>query len=285
MEICAISDIHHPYNDDNLNRAIEQMHRCDVVVIAGDVSSYPLKYKRVLDRFKGVDAVKLAVLGNHDVYCSDGEDSYERIGELEKICDSCGFHLLDKSPVVVGDVGFVGNMGWYDYQFAQKDSDEVIFGVRGSRIYEIRVRDMDDFDFSHKHYFFRGSDSRDYSAIWNDIRFVKWRFSDREFLDTQVQRLKQDIEVVSPKVDKLVYVSHHVPIKEFIYEKPEDIQWSVFNAYQGSPELSKAAFSDLKLRAVICGHSHIPNYVRINNVDCHDVSNSFGKLQPVFLSV
>ena len=83
MKICAISDIHYPHNEPNLMKDIEQMGDSDVIVIAGDISHNIFDYETVLKRFNRLKALKLVVLGNHDIYCNKKEDSFEKIERLQ----------------------------------------------------------------------------------------------------------------------------------------------------------------------------------------------------------
>lgn len=283
MKICAISDIHYPYNKFNLDSSIELMRNSDVLVIAGDISHNLMDYKKVLGKFNRLKILKLIVLGNHDIYCQKIDDSFRKIESLEEICKQNKFHLLDKSPLIKDDIGFIGNIGWYDYQFAQLESDLEIVVLKDGKSKRIKINEMNEEDLSAKNYIIPSlSDS---SIIWNDIRYINWRFDDKEFLNLQLENLRRDLEEISPKVKKIVYVSHHIPIKEFVYKKENDKIWGVFNAYQGSPELGRIVFSDPKLRLLICGHSHIPDHIKIGNIDCYNVSTEFNQLKPVIVNI
>ena len=143
---------------------------------------------------------------------------------------------------------------------------------------------MDEEDFSAKDYIFDLPKGRR-RVVWNDIRYIKWKFNDQGFLSHQLKKLETDLKTVSKSSDKIVYVSHHIPIKEVVYEKPQSPNWSLFNAYQGSPDLGRLAFSNSKLRAIICGHSHIPDYKKVENVKCYNVSTRFGALKPTFIEI
>jgi len=275
MIISAISDIHSPENRGQLNQAIARMQDSDVIIIAGDISSNPKQYQRVLKKFRGLKARKLAVLGNHDLYVQKGKDSFQKARLLERICKEQDFHLLDTSPLIHQGTAFVGNMGWYDYTFAPRIKSEPfqVLG-RGSRTLDT----MTDEDFAVKCFSFNGT-----PVSWADRYHIHTQFSDKEILEHTAHKLQADIKAVEEKADKIVYVTHHVPIPQFVYDG--DILWKVFNAYQGSPELGKVAFSSPKLRAVICGHSHIKGYTKIKDVECFDVSREFGDLEATDIKI
>jgi len=281
MKICAISDLHHPHNQALVEHYKPQMKASDVIVIAGDISSDETKYAEVLKSFREFKGLKITVLGNHDLYTEPYEDSFDKIRRLEEICTENGFHLLDTTPVV-GDVSFVGNIGWYDYQFAYTNIQTPVAILKSGEAKTKLLTEFTDEDFAAKNYLI--SNGRLRRHIWEDINHIHWNFSDKEFLALQAENLRKQLQKVS-QAKQIVYVSHHIPIPEFIYSRNEDPVWSLFNAYQGSPELGKIAFSDPRLRLVICGHSHIPNNTKIGNVDCHDVSHELGMLRPRFIEI
>ncbi len=278
MKISAISDIHYPENESQLEKVAREISDSNVLVIAGDISSDVLDYGKVLREFKGFEGAKIAVLGNHDLYVGEKGDSIKKMKTLSGICERNGFHLLDDSPVIIGRVGFVGNIGWYDYQFAQRECEEKVCFFNNGSQRDIKVSEMTDEDFKVKVYRFC-TNGRKYEMSWADVKYIKWNYDDKEFLELQLEKLQKNLEDVSPKVNGIVYVSHHIPIWNFIYQKPRNPEWSVFNAYQGSPRLGEVALSCPKLSAIICGHSHIPNQARVGNVACYDVSRDFGELK------
>jgi predicted phosphodiesterase len=283
MKISAVSDIHGSYNAAQLDEAVREMKNSDAVVVAGDLTENINRYEAILQKFNGINGLKVAVLGNHDLYAKRDEDSYAKIGLLDEVCRRNDFHLLDSAPVVKDGVGFVGNIGWYDYQFAQKEPDcELI--VNNAEWRGARLSQMTDEDFSVKDYVFFDGETLS-RGCWNDGNYINWQFSDKDFLRMQVDKLGEDMDRVSDEVDKIVYVSHHIPIDEFVYKRSDDSKWSLFNAYQGSPELGEVAFSNPKLELLITGHSHIPDFKRVGNVPCYNVSYELGKLKPVFMEV
>jgi len=280
MKVSATSDIHHPKNASKLESAIAEMTDSDVVVIAGDISYDVRTYSRVLNKFRHLAATKVTVLGNHDLYVGTDGDSLEKVALLADICRRNDFHLLDESPLIIGDVAFVGNIGWYDYQFAQKKSDEEVIVLGKDKVYSTTINRMDDADFEAKRYRVRGT-----TTTWQDRGYIHWDFSDKEFLELQLRKLKHNLEEVSPKVNKIVYVSHHIPIWQFVRVKADDPQWGLFNAYQGSPRLGEVALANPKLAAIICGHSHLYGSTKIGNVDCYDVSREFGELVKIDIAI
>ena len=272
MKISALSDIHYPMNRTRLDNAIPEMYDSDVIVVAGDITHNAEHYAHILRKFGQLPATKIAVLGNHDLYTVNGS-SLSKIEFLAKICRENNFHLLDASPLVVDGVGFVGNIGWYDYEFAQTDIEGDVLVHNDHKVHRKRIDEVGEEDFEAKRF---TVNERTYE--WNDRNYIKWEFSDKEFLHLQLERLAKDLETASKSADKIVYVSHHVPIWEFVQVK-DDPQWCIFNAYQGSPRLGKIASSNPKTRVIICGHSHLSGYVEVDGVDCYDVSHEFGELE------
>ncbi|MBI2137978.1 metallophosphoesterase [Candidatus Woesearchaeota archaeon] len=273
MEISATSDIHYPSNAECLEEVIKQINDSEIVVIAGDIGDTLNRFSSALQKFKRFSGTKIAVMGNHDVYLERGFSSMEKVPELSRICREHGFCLLDKEPVIVGGVGFVGNIGWYDYQFAQTRLDERISVFRGNRIQSIPLSELKDADFATKRFKINGR-----WVSWADGENIDWSYSDKGFLSLQVDKLRNDLKKVTPEVDKIVYVSHHVPIHNLLEIRPFDAEWSVFNAYQGSQRLGDIALANPKVRAIICGHSHLYRKASVHKVQCYDVSRELGEL-------
>jgi predicted phosphodiesterase len=78
MLIGAISDIHYEGEEGLLDNALEKVDGCDALVVAGDISHNLKKYEFVLKKLQRFQGARLAVLGNHDLYVKEGEDSEKK---------------------------------------------------------------------------------------------------------------------------------------------------------------------------------------------------------------
>lgn len=122
MKIVVTADIH--YGVGNNQHIVKSMAKriiktnADILILAGDTFHFQqqllIDCLHLFDAFRGD---KLFVEGNHDLWTntSDSLVLYEKI--IPKIVKQCGFHYLDQKPFMKGNVGFVGNIGWYDYSF------------------------------------------------------------------------------------------------------------------------------------------------------------------------
>lgn len=127
---------------------------------------------------------------NHDLWINNPDSLvlYEKI--LPTIVNKCGFHYLDQKPFIKGDVGFAGNIGWYDYSF--KDSSLPI----PERYYlNKRWPNM---------------------VTWNDGRYVHLGMSDIAFARLLNDKLKRHFASVSRQVNTIICAFHHVPFTELL---------------------------------------------------------------------
>ncbi|MFC1812330.1 metallophosphoesterase [Thermodesulfobacteriota bacterium] len=154
MKICAVSDYH--YNNKRENIILSDIYQIndinpDVFIYGGDLAQRAnmdmRKCLKVLNKIKAKH--KLFVCGNHDIYTGkdninrDGSDILiERLLNLEgsnnssllqyqkhlgDLVRSCGFHYLDSGPKIINGVGFVGNMGWYDFSMKPETIKDGVF--------------------------------------------------------------------------------------------------------------------------------------------------------------
>lgn len=125
MKIVVTADIH--YGIGNNQRLVQKLAKkiiktkADVLLLVGDIFAFNQQLLvECLKLFTPFGGDKLFVAGNHDLW-TRGADSlkiYEKV--LPRITKQCGFHYLDQKPFIKGKVGFVGNIGWYDYSFKDK---------------------------------------------------------------------------------------------------------------------------------------------------------------------
>lgn len=259
MKITATSDLHYPFLD--YHELFKS--KSDLIVIAGDISSYSHVFEEAIKTFRTSTPI-VAVLGNHDLY-TEGEDSFLVAEKLKFECKKYNIHLLDDKPFIFHDTAFVGNIGWYDYSFADINSEQIIGVDNVKGIKFKKACEITEEDFAQKS-FYHGNQSK----TWMDKKFIHTNLKDKQILDIQLNKLERDLMFAEKNADKIVYVSHHVPISDFIYSR--DLLWNVFNAYQGSAKLGDTALKNNKVKCIISGHSHIPNK-RTKFTPCYDVSS------------
>ena len=243
MKLCVFGDLHYSGSKGWLEGYVEDIIReqcseCEVAVIVGDVTGYgDLEHlKEALTLIKGVlePLPILVVPGNHDIYVTfeeqnKGINSLLKLDMFNELVERLGCIALMKNPYILGNVGFVGSIGWYDYSFAPD-----YLGLR-----------LDDF---------RSKTFGVYS--WADKDYVKLPFSDEEFTLYLMDKLEDDIKEVYDRVDKIVVVLHHIPFREMVTYKLRP-EWDYFSSFMGSENFGYIIkkYKD-KVKLVVHGHSH-----------------------------
>ena len=241
MELFITSDLHYGTTDAG-DRAVEAIaahvvaHGADALLIAGDLAIDEAALERCLALFAGCAGPKLAVPGNHDVWLPYEDDDgcsfelHERT--LPRLFERHGFHPLHLRPLVLGGVGFVGSMGWYDYSFRD---EELGFPLAA---YEAKT--------------FPG----DGGPLWNDARYARMGHTDVELTELLLRRLEAQLAEV--RADEVVAMLHHVPTKELLFFPRALVpkRWRFANAFLGSERLSELIAGDPRVRHTFCGHIH-----------------------------
>jgi predicted phosphodiesterase len=163
MRIGVTSDIHtdiSPANRRIVRHLADEARRAelDAFVICGDISPDIMALSKTLSAFHNIGqrCKKLFVAGNHDIWLiglNEEVTSHDKYSAITSVCRECGFHHLGDSPLILGQVGFCGTIGWYDYSYRR-----------------------DEYRISEKSYMrktLRGS-------VWNDVNYARWNASDPE---------------------------------------------------------------------------------------------------------
>jgi len=233
----------------------------DVLAVAGDVAAPSADaFAACLDLFEAFPGAKLLVPGNHDVWISDGGGSSERkyLEELPALARERGFHMLDGRPAVVGRVGFIGSIGWYDYTFRSPTLEVDEDCYRAGRWPGV--------------------------CVWNDSRFVNWRWSDAQFLQHCLDGLRRSYEQAASGAEVVVAILHHLPFRELLYEsRTAADEFSL--AFMGSQRLGELLLEFPKLRYVACGHRHGPGACRRGGIDAFTVGSTYETKRLIELDV
>ena len=285
MLIAATADLHYGKGS-NENAATEALadrivdRHPDVIIIAGDVAvADPRPLVRCLRLFADCPARKLVIPGNHDLWSrrsATSADSYtiwERI--FTKSSRLGGFHRLDQEPVVLRDadagaIGFVGSIGWYDYSFADAQLD------LPAESYRLKILP----DESGKSF-----------TLWNDGRFIRWRYDDPGFTRHVVGALRDHLASVKERSDAIVAVTHHVPFEQLLpdhghADTPRAERVSRFQrAFMGSRELGAALLAEPKVRLAVCGHTHHAGAATVEHVRAVSVGSGDTEKRALFFRV
>lgn len=256
--IAFASDLHvdiTPGNQRLLPHLAEEFRRleADAIVLAGDIANSLSGWREALIHFNEIKVPKFVIPGNHDVWIESqralrrGQDSaWKYRVALPECAREFGFHYLPGRPLVLGDTGFAGSLGWYDYSLRDKRLDGVLSKA--------------DYDRGE---FREGS--------WNDIRYAAWlrepyaddwrrrraRIGNIEICKIMRDELDRDLQQIAGQVSKLVVAIHTAPIERALDRGAAP---DPFDAYEGSVEygILLKEFASQRSLVVICGHRHKP---------------------------
>lgn len=286
MRLLATADLHYNHlksrasADELIGRINEE--KFDVLVLVGDTAvaeGNALEQCLSGMRFAGP---KLFVAGNHELW-TNGSDSYRVFrDELPRRVRALGWHWLQDEPFRAGDVAIVGNIGWYDYSFAQAS-----LGIP-ERFYERKVSPgvadrLDEYRDLMTPTDDLGPVARDVVARWNDGRFVHLHRSDKAFLADLMADLRAQLESLRD-VPTVVAAIHHLPFAELL-PPPRNIQWDFARAYLGSGQIGELLLEFPNVRHVLCGHSHSPARARVGHIDAVNIGSGYRSKTSVTLEL
>ena len=242
MRVAAISDIH-VRSDGSDEKLILEIHERvkelnpDVFVIAGDISASVTILADSLSKLHVDDCINLYVAGNHDIWFEQdkGLSSLEKYSHtIGDVCKKHGWLHLPDQPYIMESTVFIGSLGWYDYSFRRADL-------------QIPEEAYEEKQFE--------------DAVWYDVFNVDWYLTDKEATNLFNRKIEYDLSVLSDKVERIVFVSHHLPFKELTVYK-QRLPWDFFSAYMGAISTGKILLDDNRVILSISGHSHIRNKIR-----------------------
>ena len=290
MRIVALADVHYPGGRrDRLEKLVRACNaaRPDVLVLAGDLPTLGNSYiRQVFRAFSTIECPRFFVAGNHDIWTEGGVDTlgqYEQT--LAQLCTEHGFHYLDRGPAAVGDVGFVGCLGWYDYTLRQ--IEQPVEGIRVTPAHplhrstlahlaplpgrsELEWSELTERDYAGKALIWE-EDNRTHTLVWNDVIYAEWGMTDAQVVDMQVRKLRRSLEQVGD-VRRLVAVTHTVPFLEAFGQPYRRVDFAFCRAYMGSARLGEALAGEERLAVWICGHVHYQVVVSCRGVTVVNVS-------------
>jgi calcineurin-like phosphoesterase family protein len=271
MRILVASDLHY-----NIKRSIDPTRNLaqrvrqrggDVLILAGDIAGVDESvFTEALDLFSDFKGEKMLVAGNHDLWVAPGDNSYEKwFKRLPKLAQNSGFSMLDHAPKMSGHIGFVGNIGWYDYSFRDTRLN-VPMRFYQSKIGPGRARRLAEWehlvdsvcDLHPNHY--------EITSAWRDGDFVRLPMTDEDFTSHLAQKLQTDLSYISPKCDKIVAVLHHLPRRELVWYRG-DPNWDFVTAFLGSRCFGDILRTVDNLSLCLSGHNHRSSVVKDGSVE------------------
>jgi predicted phosphohydrolase len=256
MKIACLSDLHvdvSPANRKIIPALVEELRASspDALVLCGDVSPSQEELARTLACFSTLPFPRYFVAGNHDLWVLAGTpagmDSFQKyVNLIPSICEENGFVNLGSQGHRLGDVGFAGVMGWFDFTFRNRKFDHLI---------------------SMENYI----QGRFRNLQWNDLRFTRWNtfpgYSDhvvdkRGTLDSlylsdwmKACLRSQLIQLVGEGVRNIIVATHFFPCLEMI-RYTDDVLEDFSYAFLGSAMLEELTADFPQISLWLCGHIH-----------------------------
>jgi predicted phosphodiesterase len=298
MRLVAIADPHFDAESRPRVEAIAKAARAaepDVLIIAGDCSAEgPERIGDVLGLFAELDAVRLMVPGNHDLWQHAPPFTTRQLFErtIPEIAATHGFHCLDEGPLIIDETAFVGTMGWYDYEMCQHEAPVdgltvIPVNVSGSSDGEIGFRAVEGAeesdweglrpdDYAAGGLVYQVDDATPEVAVWNDALHLGWEQSAPEVAAEMAERLRADISEISGECRRMVGVTHFVPFAELAERHFDSPKRAYARAFLGSPLLGEALMEADELALVIHGHRHRQEVREVRGVVTADATVSAG---------
>lgn len=306
MKLVAAADLHYsPASRARPAAIASAMCRAgaDALVLAGDfVADGTVDLGEALALFAEYSGPKLMVAGNHDLWQQHPPfDTWTRYRDtIASTAEQHGFHYLDRAPLVVGDTGFVGGMGWYDYGFRQVGEPRE--GVRATPIRvsgsstgaprfssvpgvdEMTGGDLSPEDYRHKGLVWQAGGGP-HVAVWNDGVYLDWERSDAEMASYFAERMAEQIAQLAGRVRRLVAVTHFVPFAEFVGDDTADVKRAFAKAYLGSPLMGDVLRGTGDMAVVIFGHRHRQQVLEIDGMLAADAGIARPEERPLVLTL
>lgn len=251
MRLALTSDIHTDTNGPEMIEALCARARelsPDALLIAGDIATSPETWLRTILALRACAPRLLVVAGNHDVWttpeaAAKGLDSWARLDRLlPALAQEAGADLLDAGPVVIGGVGFVGSLGWYDLSTREHLLDAP------EECYETGI-------FGH----LRWVDCA--RAIWPDPADPARRMRAPEVAAALLDRLDRHLRAVA--APRLVVATHTLAFHDQIHRKDHP-GWRFINAFMGCLPMGERIRRDPRVVLHIGGHTHLHSDLRIS---------------------
>lgn len=280
MKILVTADLH--YDIKRSREPVEQLARrvCaeggDVLVLVGDTAGADMDvFRQCLRLFADFPGRKLLVPGNHCLWCEEGQSSIERYEKLIPQAGAAeGFTVLDFQPVVLGGVGFVGSIGWYDYSL-RDDSLGIPLPFYREKISPGAAKyygSHAELLAAHAHEITERQLS--IGTRWMDGWRVNLGMTDEEFLRDVSARLAGQLHTLAGQVERIVAFVHHLPFAELVPpDRPDRFAFAA--AYLGAERLGEVLADCEKVTDVYCGHSHWSNSMQAGKINVVNVGSTY----------
>lgn len=205
-------------------------HNPDVIILAGDIGEPAKNFEECLTIFSDSPCPVGVIIGNHDLYNSDGRYHSEELRDkiLPSIVTKHGFIWMEEETINMNGTAFIGTIAWYDYSSRAQAFAHL----------------PDDFFLENK------------GRFVSDGNFIDWEKEDKEFsselLKGLVKRLQDAQEDSS--VRQIAVVSHVPLFPEQMVHYRSDNPYA--DAYFGNFTVGREVSRYSKVTDVISGHTH-----------------------------
>lgn len=235
MKTGFISDLHVDINEAYpvLDLLAQECRRqqLKLLLIAGDISETPERtiaaMRELRDALREVPSCHVFyVPGNHDMWNKNCPQMDTE--EIAALYEGDPFCLAGRKTIRAGGFAAVGDIGWYDYSFADPDfSREQLDGMTWQ------------------------------GRTWQDKYYNSWTLDNPGQMQIRLSRLQAAMDAAGRAFGRntpLIAVTHMLPIREFtVQDAPK--QWSFFNAFLGGEAIGDL-LRQYPVRISVSGHVH-----------------------------
>lgn len=280
MKILITADLHY-----NITRSREPVERLagracqqggDALVLLGDTAGEDLEpFAQCLALFAEFPGRKFLVPGNHCLWTPpDGPDSLARYHEvIPAVAADADFAVLDHAPAILGGVGLVGSIGWYDYSLREESLGIPLpFYLAKASPGAAEYYGMDELVADHRDLLTERHMRM--GVRWRDGQRVRLGMSDEEFTARCDARLGEQLAALAPRCEQIVAMMHHLPFRQLVPQHRPD-RFAFAAAYLGADRLGQTLLDCPKVSHVYCGHSHWPARERIGHIEAVNVGSTY----------
>ena len=297
MKIIAVSDIHIPKNNARLPQMVDAINKSDaeVLILGGDIApANDAALEEFLASISNFRGLKMYVSGNHDLWIADKNSTETSLNRLQNVLpaiyEKYGFYSLEKQPLLYKDVGFAGNIGWFDYTFVRTYSPP--FGTKFIRLDDnlqetkqvVSWAQMTQADWKRGYVKIKTLFSIEQTGT-NDIDYIKGFPDDVIFCDQMKEKLEDDIASIEGNARKIVAVFHCVPFKEGLIRKNATAEACVRNTWAGSKDLGEVLYRHPKVCLALWGHIHERQELVKGRIKCVNMSFSPEGVNPYVIEI
>ena len=202
----------------------------EAVVLAGNIGENDSQIAQFFKKIRLALSCPVAfVPGNQDLFYRNETSSESLLNtHLPALCQANGIQFLPGNPLVVGSLGIVGSMAWYDYSAADPTAN----------------LSMED------HVQFRQDRN-----VPEALR-IDWGWSDQEVAEQSARLLETDIGKLSsqPAVNRVLAVTHFPVFDWQVPRDPGNRLAALRNAYEGNLNIGRQLMAHPLVRGVVSAH-------------------------------